>query len=312
MTPTGEAVRRTREGIAFGLAAAFCWGVYNVGAEIGQASGFRPADLTMLRYGGAAMLMLPLLYLARHRLPRLWQVAALALLIGPAFALLFNEGFQRAPLAHAVVIGPGVSMLSANLLVRLRDGVRLTVSRRVGMAILIAGLVVIAADQPPVKALGGSVLIGDVFFVASGSLWGSYVYVMGHWRLPPVETTAAVATLSTLAFGPIYLTVWGIPEMPAAHWAEQFFYQGAIGGSLAFVVFAATVVRLGAGRAALFSALVPSAAVLLAIPLTAQWPNALQWAGVVLATVGLVVSLDLRRRAVSPLSDEGRGATSPR
>ncbi len=49
--------------------------------------------------------MLPLLWLARHRLPPLRQIAWVTLLIGPPFALLFNLGFQRAPLSHAVVIG---------------------------------------------------------------------------------------------------------------------------------------------------------------------------------------------------------------
>jgi len=301
---------RTRAGIALGLAAAVSWGIYNVGAEIGQASGFRPADLTMLRYGGAALLMLPLLWLARHRLPPLRQIAWVTLLIGPPFALLFNLGFQRAPLSHAVVIGPGMSMLMANALVRLWDGIPLSLNRKIGMAVLIAGLLVIAADQPAPKAWGGSVLLGDLCFVGSGSLWGIYVYVMGRWRLPPVETTAAVASLATLLFVPVYMMIWGLPVMPAALWAQQFFFQGVIGGCLAFVVFAAAVGRLGAGRAALFAALVPSSAVLLAIPLTGQWPDPLQWGGVVLASVGLIVSLDLWGGRRKPLPQAVAGARS--
>jgi drug/metabolite transporter (DMT)-like permease len=295
-----EAIR-IRQGIALGFAAAFSWGIYNVGAEIGQSSGFRPADLTMLRYGGAAVLMLPLLWLARHRLPPLRQIVMVTLLIGPPFALLFNLGFQRAPLSHAVVIGPGISMLVANALVRLRGGQPLSIHRKLGMAVLIIGLLVIAADQPAPKSWGGSVILGDAFFVGSGALWGIYVYVMGHWRLPPIETTAAVASLSTLLFLPVYMIIWGLPIMPGALWAEQFFYQGAIGGCLAFVVFAAAVVRLGAGRAALFSALVPSSAVLLAIPLTGQWPDPLQWGGVIIASIGLIISLDLWTRQAKPL-----------
>lgn len=289
---------RKGQGIALGFLAALSWGIYNVGAEIGQASGFRPADLTLLRYGGAALLMAPLLILARRRLPPLWQVAVLALLVGPVFALAFNEGFQRAPLSHAVVIGPGLSMLVANLLDRWFGGQPASWTRRIGITVLIAGLMIIASDAPPPRANGGSVLIGDLFFVTSGSLWGLYVFTMGRWKLPPVETTAAIATLATLVYLPVYLLVWGWPAMAPGLWAEQVFYQGVVGGCLAFVIFAAVVLRLGAGRAALFSALVPSTAVLLAIPLTAQWPNGTQWAGVAVTTLGLVISLDLRRRPV--------------
>lgn len=288
---------RTRQGIALGFLAALSWGVYNVGAEIGQASGFRPADLTFLRYGGAAVLMAPLLILARHRLPALWQVAVLTLLIGPLFALAFNEGFQRAPLSHAVVIGPGMSMLVANMLDRWSNGRRLSWNRKIGIAVLIVGLLIIAADAPSPRVSGASVLVGDLFFVTSGSLWGIYVFTMGRWQLPPIETTAAIATLATLSYGPVYLWIWGLPDMAPSLWVEQFIYQGAVGGCLAFVIFAAAVLRLGAGRAALFSALVPSCAVLLAIPLVGQWPNPVQWAGVAVASLGMVISLDLWRRA---------------
>jgi drug/metabolite transporter (DMT)-like permease len=60
----------------------------------------------------------------------------------------------------------------------------------------------------------------------------------------------------------------------------------------------------------LFAALVPSSAVLLAIPLTAQWPDPLQWAGVVLASVGLIVSLDLWAGRARPLPHRAPGARS--
>ncbi|WP_370206645.1 DMT family transporter [Pararhodobacter marinus] len=287
---------RTSQGVALGFLAALSWGIYNVGAEIGQATGFRPADLTLLRYGGAALLMAPLLFLARHRLPPLRKVAVLALLIGPVFALTFNQGFRYAPLSHAVVIGPGMSMLVANALERWSSGIPLSRMRRIGIAILIGGLLIIAADAPAPRNPGGSALLGDLCFVVSGSLWGIYVFTMGRWKLPPVETTASIATLATLVYLPVYLWIWGLPDLALGLWAQQFFYQGVVGGCLAFVIFAATVLRLGGGRAALFSALVPSTAVLLAIPLTGQWPNAIQWAGVAVTTLGLIVSLDLRQR----------------
>ncbi|WP_165814415.1 DMT family transporter [Pararhodobacter oceanensis] len=294
-----------RQGLILGLLAALSWGIYNVGAEIGQATGFRPVDLTMLRYGGAALLMLPLLYLARNRLPALRQIAILSLLIGPGFALLFNEGFQRAPLSHAVVIGPGTSMLVANILVRLIDRSKMSWNRNIGMAILIAGLLIIAADAPPPRASGGAVWLGDLCFLGAGSLWGCYVFIMGRWRLPPIETTAAIATLSSLFFVPLYLIQWGLPPMTPKLWAEQFFYQSVMGGCLAFIIFAATVQRLGAGRAALFSALVPSCAVLLAIPITGQFPNAWQLTGVIVTTLGLIVSMDLRRARPARLPTAG-------
>ena len=72
-------------------------------------------------------------------------------------------------------------------------------------------------------------------------------------------------------------------------------YQGLLGGSFAIVVFASAVSVLGPGLAALFPALVPPLAALVSIPLIGTWPNTTQWVGVVLATLGLLVSLDTSR-----------------
>lgn len=282
-------------GIALGLAASLTWGIYNVGAEVGQASGFRPADLTLLRYSVAAILLTPFVLRTGSQRPGLRKIIVLALLVGPIFAMLFNAGFQRAPLSHAVVLGPGMSMLVANFLASVAERRPPSVTRITGIGLLLCGLLLIAIDTPSPKSQGLSVLAGDLCFILSGSLWGCYVFLMGKWRLPPVRTTGAIALLSSATFLPFYIAVWGFPVMPSRLWAEQIFYQGVVGGALAFIIFATAVLRLGAGRAALFSALVPPAAVLMAIPMTGQFPTALQWSSVVIATSGLIVSLDLRR-----------------
>jgi threonine/homoserine efflux transporter RhtA len=49
------------QGVARGIVAAVTWAVYNVGAKVGAAQGFRPADLTVIRFGVAGLIMLPLL-----------------------------------------------------------------------------------------------------------------------------------------------------------------------------------------------------------------------------------------------------------
>ncbi|MNC99656.1 EamA-like transporter family protein [compost metagenome] len=72
--------------------------------------------------------------------------------------------------------------------------------------------------------------------------------------------------------------------------------QGGLSGVLAVVAFAVAVTILGASRAAVFPALVPSAGILVGIPLTGEWPSPLQWVGVALVTVGLIAALGVRVR----------------
>lgn len=132
--------------------------------------------------------------------------------------------------------------------------------------------------------------------MASGSLWGCFTWLAGRWKLPALETTAAVSLSAALCLLPVYLAVFGIPDHPPMLWAVQALYQGVLGGALAIVAFAACVRRLGAGTAALFPALLPPAAVMLAIPIANQAPSASQWLGATLSSAGLLMSLDIKRR----------------
>lgn len=290
--------RRRAEGVALGFAAAILWSFYNVGTAIGRADGFSSADLAMLRFGTAALLLAPVLLLRsgwRDALP-LRRILALTVVIGPPFAFFINTGYGIAPLAHAVVISPGLTMLMANALATFIDGRSMPLPRRIGMSLLAVGLVAIAAEQPSAAPSGLPVWLGDLCFVASGSLWGIFTWLVGRWNLPAIETTAAVSASAALCLLPIYLVGFGISSLPLTLWVEQVVYQGLLGGALAIVAYAGCVTRLGAGTAALFPALLPPMAVLLAVPLAGQAPSLMQWLGVALATAGLSVSLDIMRR----------------
>jgi drug/metabolite transporter (DMT)-like permease len=294
--PSADGRRRLLEGIALGLSAASAWAFYNVGTDIGRSDGFSSADLAMLRYGVSALLLTPFLIMARSAWSRTltpWRIIFLTIAIGPAFALLINTGYGIAPLAHAVVISPGTTMLTTNAFSWLVDGRPMPAYRQIGMAMLCLGLVAIAADQSFTKDAGTPVWLGDLCFVGSGFLWGVFTWLIGRWKLPAVETIGAVSVLAAITLLPVYLIGFGITQHPLQLWLEQAVYQGALGGCIAIVTFAACVARLGAGPAALFPALVPPFAVLLAVPLSSQWPSGLQWLGITLATFGLIVSLDV-------------------
>lgn len=283
-------------GIAFGLAAVLAWAIYNVGVEIGHAQGLRSADLTLLRYLGGAAVMLPLL-LAYRANPFAgttpMRIAVLVVVAGPPFAWAINTGFSLAPLSHAVVISPGMTMLVASALTRIVGGVPIPPNRKLGMGMLLAGLLIIASDQGGVAPGGPGSWAGDLCFVISGTFWGMFTWLMGHWRLDAVRTTAAIALVSTALYLPVYLVWFDWPVLPAGIWAQQVFYQGALGGALAVVFFTASISRLGGGAAAVFPALVPPSAVLMAVPMTGRWPNPVQAAGILAATLGLMISLDL-------------------
>lgn len=309
--PRGRLVR----GVLIGLSAALTWAIYNIGVDIGRAEGFTSADLAILRYAVAAAMLTPLLILRKGGAPTgltLRRVIPLSIAIGPPFAFIFNTGYGLAPLAHAVVISPGVTMLVANFLPVLLDRARLPMHRKAGIAVLMLGLIAIAADRPASATADADLILGDLCFVGSGTLWGVFTYLLGRWRLPAVETTGAVSLMAAISFLPLYLLLFEPADLPLSLWVEQAFYQGVLGGCLAIVAFAATISLIGSGLAALFPALVPPLAVLLAIPITGQWPNGAQILGVAVATAGLILSLDILSRYLRRLRYGRDRVTGPR
>jgi len=295
----------TAIGILWGLTAALAWTGYNVGSRLGRMDGLAPMDMSMLRFGVAALLLMPLV-LSRGKAYGLGWVKLLSLtvLAGPLFGLLINTAFGLAPLSHAVVLTAGATMMSANALAWRLDGRRPPTLRLVGMMVLIAGLLLIAsAQQAGTTQPEDHVWLGDLCFLAAGFLWGTFTYLLGRWKVDPVAGIGQVSILSVCAFLPFFLASHHDSAVSSDVWLAQAFFQGILGGCLAPVAIAKAVSRIGPGEAALFPALVPSGALLLAIPLLGEWPSASEILGIVICTLGLLTTFDfarfLRKKRVS-------------
>ncbi|MBD2750818.1 EamA family transporter [Microvirga sp. BT688] len=103
-------------------------------------------------------------------------------------------------------------------------------------------------------------------FAAAGTLWGTFTYLLGRWKVEPLAGIGYVSILSTVAFLPFFLAWHTNGPVPSSAWVSQAVFQGVLGGCLAPVAIAKTVSHLGATEASLFPSIVPSGALLLAIP----------------------------------------------
>lgn len=294
-------------GIAAGLCAALIWSAYMLFAKTGTASGLRPQDFVLLRFGTAAAIMLP--WLLRHDPRSLAAVGwrrgiVLALLAGPPFILLGTGGYLFAPLAHGAVIQPSTialgSMFAAALLLRERP----TLAKLAGTALIVAGLAVIASHAGAMG--GGMVWIGDLLFVAAGLSWTGFTILIKRWELGALAVTAAVSTISALAIIPVMIVAGDlsrIAALPAATLAAQVAVQGLLSGVVAVIAFGVAVRHLGAAKAGLFPAIVPAATLLLGSLASGTLPALFEIAGASLATLGLITAVGLARPgALSPSS----------
>jgi drug/metabolite transporter (DMT)-like permease len=285
-------------GLMCGLFAALVWGAFLAVSRAGITSGLTATDLTFLRFTTAGLLMLP--WYLRHSPLTLAGVGLrrgliLAALAGPPFVMIGASGYAFAPLAHGAVLQPGALTLMSFVLASWLLNERSHRRQLVGLAIVVAGLSVIAG--PDLLTGGSQAPIGDMLFILAGSMWALFSVLARRWHVAPVAATAVVSVLSALLYSPFYLLTQGLAFMgkvSPAMLIEQVVVQGVLSGVLALFAYSIAVRTLGAARSAIFPALAPAAAILIGIPLVGEIPTALQWLGLAIVSTGLVIAVTSR------------------
>ena len=285
------------KGIAVGLVAASIGALYTVFARWGIARGLTSPDLTVLRFGVAGLLMLPVFLLACRRdlaqFTSRWRVWLLvALLAGTPFGLLMFGALQFAPPSHAAVFPFTAMSVMGMVLGAVVLGDRMTLRRVVGIAVVLTGLVLVSGVEASSLTLRASA--GDAMFLAAGTLWAGFGIVLRKYRLDPLLATAVISISALLTYVPAYFALTGgaglVLAEPSVFWLEVL-VQGVIAGAGTLYSYSKMVSLLGPSRAAVFPALAPGLAALMAWPVLGHVPAPLETVGLVLVMTGLIVAV---------------------
>lgn len=277
-------------GALCGATAAACWGAGFVAMRHGVQIGLAPADMAFHRFVWAGLLLLPAAW--RAGLGNLGGVGwgrgfIITLLAGPTQAMASATGFTLTPLGHGAVIQPASAALGGLLLASIVLGEHLSFPRLLGAAMIVAGLCVFGADA--LGMIGHHGLAGDGLFMSAGVAWAIFGTLLRRWHLDGMRAAAAVGALSVLVYAPAHAVLFGFARMAAAGLWEnllQIAVQGMLSGVLAILLFARSVTLLGAGRAAVFPALVPGFALTIGFIAIGEVPSALQLIGFAVVMVG--------------------------
>ena len=207
------------KGIAVGLVAASIGALYTVYARWGIARGLASPDLTVLRFGVAGILMLPVFVLACRRdldqFTTRWRTWLLvALLAGTPFGLLMFGALQFAPPSHAAVFPFTAMSVMGMVLGAVVLGDRMTMRRVLGIAVVLTGLVLVSGVEASSLTLRAS--LGDVMFLAAGTLWAGFGIVLRKHRLDPLLATAVISISALLTYVPAYAWFTGGEGLTAA------------------------------------------------------------------------------------------------
>lgn len=298
MADIGEMPRqRLALGLVVGLVAASIGALYTVFARWGIARGMASPDLTALRFGTAGLVTLPVLALALWRDARAllarWPVWLLvAALAGTPFGLLMFGALQWAPASHAAVFPFAAMSVMGMLLSTWVLGDALTARRLVGIATVLCGLVVLSGVTASTFDLRA--LLGDLMFIAAGSLWAGFGILLRRHRLDPLLATAVISFSALVTYVPAYLMLGGGARLlatPSTVLLTEVLVQGLIAGAGTLYTYAKMVALLGPARAAVFPALAPGLAALMAWPVLGHLPTRPETAGLAIAMVGLLIAV---------------------
>jgi drug/metabolite transporter (DMT)-like permease len=161
-----------------------------------------------------------------------------------------------------------------------------------GIGVVLAGLVLLSGVES--SSFSGRALWGDLMFVAAGTLWAGFGIVLRRHRLDPLLATAVVSFSALLTYMPLYLVHTGgarlLAAAPIVLWTEVL-VQGLIAGAGTLFTYAKMVSLLGPSRAAIFPALAPGLAALLAWPVLGHVPGPAEAGGLLMAMVGLLIAV---------------------
>ncbi len=284
-------------GLAVGLLAASIGALYTVFARWGITHGMTSPDLTALRFGTAGLLTLPVLgralWLDAPALLARWRIWLLvAVLAGTPFGLLIFGALQLAPASHAAVFPFAAMSVMGMLLSAWALGDALTPRRLTGIAVVLSGLVLLSGVTG--SAFTGRALLGDLMFIAAGTLWAGFGIVLRRHKLDPLLATAVISFSALCSYVPVYLLLGGGARLLATApsvLAVELLVQGLIAGAGTLYTYAKMVSLLGPARAAMFPALAPGLAALLAWPVLGHLPSAAETLGLAIAMAGLLIAV---------------------
>jgi drug/metabolite transporter (DMT)-like permease len=287
-------------GLVFGLIAAVTWGAQAVVARSGTVAGYSPLDLAVLRYGAAALVLLPFAWRARRLLAGIGLPKLLGLVAtgGAMNALLFGWGLIYAPASHGGTIAPITAAVMGAVLAVPLLGERPTRGRAVALAVIASGVLLIGWD-----GIGGThpgAWRGDIILVAAGSVWAAFTLLLRRWRIPALAGNAAMSVLSALVLLPPWLLLGGgvVLDMPWQSNLLQAFGQGVMSTAIATTLYARAGELMGATRTACLTAMVPVAAVLLSVLILGEPLGWAKLAGVVLAVAAMLAAVLFTGRRV--------------
>lgn len=249
----------SRSGYAYAAATVLIWAGFVLLSRMAGTSALNGNDVVALRFGIAALILLPAWWW-KWRVPLFNRRVFLLMLTGGlGYTLAAYWSFRFAPAAHGAVLLSGMLPFFVAAVTWLLLGEPPRPRLRHALICIALGVLCLARHS-----LGGLAQSwpGDLLMLGASLSWAFYTVLVRRWAYAPAETTIGVTLLSAVLFLPLYFLLLpkGIALMPLSTVMLQGFYHGVLVAIVAMVLYMQALARLGPTRLGTAMATVPAIA----------------------------------------------------
>ncbi|MEP3115341.1 DMT family transporter [Nisaea sp.] len=248
------------KGLFWATTAILVWSGSLVMLRLGVTTSLNVYDLTALRFGIAAFVLLPVLLRHGFGLRTLGISGFLTMVggFGAPYIIMMSTALQTATASAGGALNPGVMAIASVVLggIVFRDSIG---------GIRIGGIGLILGGGALIIAVAGPATVGHLILIGTGLMWCAYAMTVRWKAIPALQATAYVAVWSALLYLPVYLLFLPkqIGTAPLPDMLIQAAFQGVLVSILAIFAFNRSAELLGPIAGATLPALIPLASLLL-------------------------------------------------
>jgi drug/metabolite transporter (DMT)-like permease len=273
------------------------WGAFFISGK--QAVHYVPAmSLAFLRFLAASCVLWPIILirepssftLKKSDIPLLLAIGATGV---AGYNVLAFMGLQLAPSSDGAMISPSLNPILSTLLAAYFLKEKLTSQKWLGLTLSSVGVMCIFAGPFFSADFTSTRLAGDGLFLLSAICWAVYTLLgkLAVGRFTPLASAAYASTVGAILLLPLAIRElvainWGV--LPLVFWGHLWVLSclSTVG---AFLLWFDAIRLVGVSQTASFIPLVPCFGVVLSMIFLGDRPSPLQFVGLAIAIVGVVV-----------------------
>lgn len=271
--------------IAAGLAVVCIWSGWITLSRLGVQSQLQPADITLLRYWTALLVVLPMVIRYPWKQHRLRQYLVIGLGVGFPYTMLSFYALKVIQAAHAGVLVNGMLPVLGAVAAWWLFGQRIATHRYAAIGLIFLSNLVMSGGF----SLSGAQVVGIALLLTAAVFYTGHMTGIRLWHMSWQDVLVIVPVVNVLIFTPIWLLLpSGFAKAQYHDMAVQALYQGVIVNVIALVCVAYAIRHLGTITVSLFMSFVPVTTALLAWFFLGEALQPLEIAGIIGCSCGLL------------------------